>query len=94
MNKLDELEKLQNLKDKGTITEEEFEKEKKIILNTTYSNIMNNNQETNKFTKKQKIISIVFCIISSIIYIGALCYYWVVPTVSGYDIYRETLLHS
>lgn len=87
MNKLDELEKLQNLKDKGTITEEEFEKEKKIILNTTYSNIMNNNQETNKFTKKQKIISIVFCIISSIIYIGALCYYWVVPTVSGYDIY-------
>lgn len=88
MNKLDELEKLQNLKDKGTITEEEFEKEKKIILNTTYSNIMNNNQETNKFTKKQKIISIVFCII----YIGALCYYWVVPTVSGYDIY--TLLHS
>ena len=59
---------------------------KKRILNET-SNKVTNTQEPHKFTQKQKIISIIFCIISVIIYIGVLSYYWLIPALSGYDIY-------
>lgn len=57
-NKYNELERLNKLKESGTITEQEFEIEKTKILNNNKSNSNNN--------KSLKIIVKVFCILSII----------------------------
>ena len=51
MVKLDDLEKLKKLKDSGMLTDDEFEIEKKKILNQT--NCSNNIQETNNNIKEK-----------------------------------------
>lgn len=56
MGKIEDLEKLQHLKETGALTEEEFEKEKKSILNGNSNNITNQEtklQENKKITKEQ-----------------------------------------
>ena len=58
MEKFEELEKLQNLKSNGTITEEEFEIEKYKILNNT-----SDNKKVKTGNKKSAIISIVLGLI-------------------------------
>lgn len=58
MEKFEELEKLQNLKSNGIITEEEFEIEKHKILNNT-----SDNTKVKTGNKKSAIISIVLGLI-------------------------------
>lgn len=58
MEKFEELEKLQNLKSNGTITQEEFEIEKQKILNNT-----SDNTKVKTRNKKSAIISIVLGLI-------------------------------
>lgn len=56
MNKYEELEKLQHLKESGALTDEEFEKEKKIILGHTSQNTtdkVNKQQEKEETTGEQ-----------------------------------------
>lgn len=71
MDKLDKLKKLQELKENGTISEEEFENEKKKILNEN---------EITKFkgNKKISIIGFILSVILLVITIAfiAFCFYW------------------
>lgn len=62
-NKYDDIEKLLELKKKGTITEEEFETEKRKILNDTPNNIENNDISNKKAKQKIKPWQIVVMII-------------------------------
>lgn len=61
MSKLDDLEKLNNLRENGTITSKEFEQEKQKILNLSNSN------STNKNTVRLDIIGIILSIYSIIL---------------------------
>lgn len=81
-NKYNELERLNNLRKSGTISETEFEVQKYRILNTTTDN---------KGTKnKSKILFIIFGvgIIVSII-LGFISYFW-----HNSDMYIDTLLNN
>lgn len=61
MSKLDDLERLNNLRESGTITSKEFEQEKQKILNLSNSN------STNKNTVRLDIIGIILSIYSIIL---------------------------
>lgn len=61
MSKLDDLEKLNNLRENGTITSKKFEQEKQKILNLSNSN------STNKNTVRLDIIGIILSIYSIIL---------------------------
>ena len=65
MSKLDDLEKLNNLRENGTITSKEFEQEKQKILNLSNSN------STNKNTVRLDIIGIILSIYSIILVFGS-----------------------
>lgn len=73
-NKYDDIEKLLELKKKGTITEEEFEKEKKIILGETPQNTPNKvNTKVKQKMKPWQIIIMILLIIVARIY--NICFY-------------------
>ena len=61
MSNLDDLERLNNLRENGTITSKEFEQEKQKILNVSNSN------STNKNTVRLDIIGIILSIYSIIL---------------------------
>ena len=65
MGKIDDLEKLQKLKEIGALTNEEFEKEKKAILNGNSSNTTYKESQQSEITKtKMKVWQIILLIIS------------------------------
>lgn len=68
MNKVEELEKLQYLKQNNAITEQEFETEKQKILNNTSSE--NPNRESKKAKPKMKPSQIVLVIILTIVFVA------------------------
>ncbi len=67
MSKIEDLEKLQQLKEKGALTDEEFEKEKKIILNDVLSD--NTSTKSENVRKKMKPWQIILLIILILIFI-------------------------
>ena len=71
MGKIEDLEKLQHLKESGSLTDEEFEKEKRVILSETSQNASN---KVNK--SKMKLWQIVVMII--LIIVARICNicYW------------------
>ena len=75
-NKYKDIERLLELKNKGTITEEEFEQEKKAILNSNSNTSYQENQQTGRPKKKIKVWQIILIILS--ILIVRFCYhcYW------------------
>lgn len=75
MNKFEQLEKLQYLRQNNAITEQEFETEKKKILNDTSSE--KTNRQSKKVKRKMKpwqIILITILIIVIRIYNSCFCY--------------------
>ena len=73
MGKYEELERLQKLKENGALTEEEFEKEKKIILSDTLNNNTNKvNQEVKQENKTWKVVKIVILIVLAVFVIVVL----------------------
>ena len=67
MSKYEELERLQYLRQNNAITEQEFEEEKKRILNDTSSE--NPNRESKKVKPKMKPSQIILVIILTIVFI-------------------------
>lgn len=68
MNKFEDLERLQYLRQNNAITEQEFEEEKKRILNDTSSE--NTNRESKKVKPKMKPSQIILVIILTIVFIA------------------------
>ena len=68
MNKFEDLERLQYLRQNNAITEQEFEEEKKKILNSTLSE--NTNRESKKVKPKMKPSQIILVIILTIVFIA------------------------
>ena len=77
MSRIEDLEKLQHLKESGILTDEEFEKEKRIILNDASSN--NAKIEHKKVKQKIKpwqiVVMIILVILARIYNIWA--YSWI-----------------
>lgn len=67
MSKFEDLERLQYLRQNNAITEQEFEEEKKRILNGTSSE--NTNRESKKVKPKMKPSQIILVIILTIVFI-------------------------
>lgn len=67
MSKFEDLERLQYLRENKAITDEEFETEKKKILNSTSSE--NTNRESKKVKPKMKPSQIILVIILTIVFI-------------------------
>lgn len=68
MSKFEDLERLQYLRQNNAITEQEFEEEKKRILNDTSSE--NTNRESKKVKPKMKPSQIILVIILTIVFIA------------------------
>lgn len=68
MNKFEDLERLQYLRENKAITEQEFEIEKQRILNDTSSE--NTNRESRKVKPKMKPSQIILVIILTIVFIA------------------------
>lgn len=86
MTKFEELEKIQDLKNNGAITDTEFEKEKQRILNTVNTSNTTNRTTSKKGTAKLFFTLTVVGIIIAIVLTIGYCYYrdnvW-------YDIYFD-----
>ena len=68
MNKYEELEKLQNLRQNKAITEQEFETLKKSILNNNFSNTTyKENKKTEKVKHKMKALQIILKVVSIVL---------------------------
>ena len=72
-NKYNDIERLLELKNKGTITEEEFEQEKKSILNNNYTQ---ESRQTERPKKKIKVWQIILLIISILLVRFCCNCYW------------------
>ena len=72
-NKYKDIERLLELKNKGTITEEEFEQEKKSILNNNYTQ---ESRQTERPKKKIKVWQIILLIISILLVRFCCNCYW------------------
>ena len=72
-NKYKDIERLLELKNKGTITEEEFEQEKKSILNNNYTQ---ESRQTETPKKKIKVWQVILIIISILLVRFCCNCYW------------------
>lgn len=62
MNRLDELERLQKLKERGTITEEEFIIEKKKLLNNYQNSDEDNSNSNQENIRQENIVNANVCV--------------------------------
>ena len=75
-NKYNDIERLLELKNKGTITEEEFEQEKKAILNSNSNTSYQESRQTERPKKKIKVWQIILLIISILLVRFCCNCYW------------------